>query len=84
MKDYPHPDETKYMQIGLTVGMCIGIGIGMVLGAVFDNLTSGMCTGIGVGMSLGICVGSLMDAKKRKETANTQPSDEQTEEDYAG
>ena len=65
-------DNTKYMPIG----MCMGISIGTALGAAMDNIPVCMA----VGLSVGMCIGSLIDAKNRKtEKDKLQPEDEEEE-----
>ena len=61
-------DNTKYMPIG----MCMGISIGTAIGAAMDNIPICMA----VGLSLGMCIGSLIDAKNRK-TDKLQTEDEE-------
>ena len=51
-------DNTKYMPIG----MCLGISIGTAIGAAMDNIPICMA----VGLSLGMCIGSFIDAKNQK------------------
>ena len=51
-------DNTKYMPIG----MCMGISIGTAIGAAMDNIPICMA----VGLSLGMCIGSFIDAKNQK------------------
>ena len=63
-------DNTKYMPIG----MCMGISIGTAIGAAMDNIPICMA----VGLSVGMCIGSLIDAKKRK-TDKLQTEDEEEE-----
>jgi len=63
-------DNTKYMPIG----MCMGISIGTAIGAAMDNIPVCMA----VGLSVGMCIGSLIDAKNRK-TDKLQPEDEEEE-----
>ena len=63
-------DNTKYMPIG----MCMGISIGTAIGAAMDNIPVCMA----VGLSVGMCIGSLIDAKKRK-TDKLQTEDEEEE-----
>ena len=61
-------DNTKYMPIG----MCMGISIGTAIGAAMDNIPVCMA----VGLSVGMCIGSLIDAKNRK-TDKLQTEDEE-------
>ena len=63
-------DNTKYMPIG----MCMGISIGTAIGAAMDNIPVYMA----VGLSVGMCIGSLIDAKNRK-TDKLQTEDEEEE-----
>ncbi|MBR2156010.1 MAG: hypothetical protein IJ941_03650 [Clostridia bacterium] len=63
-------DNTKYMPIG----MCMGISIGTAIGAAMDNIPVCMA----VGLSVGMCIGSLIDAKNRK-TDKLQTEDEEEE-----
>ena len=59
-------DNTKYMSIG----MCMGISIGTAIGAAMDNIPVYMA----VGLSLGMCIGSFIDAKtKRQKRINHKP-----------
>ena len=51
-------NNTKYMPIG----MCMGISIGTAIGAAVDNIPVCMA----VGLSLGMCIGSFIDAKNQK------------------
>ena len=65
-------DNTKYMPIG----MCMGISIGTAIGAAMDNIPVCMA----VGLSVGMCIGSLIDAKNRKtEKDKLQTEDEEEE-----
>ena len=65
-------DNTKYMPIG----MCMGISIGTAIGAAMDNIPVYMA----VGLSVGMCIGSLIDAKNRKtEKDKLQTEDEEEE-----
>mgnify|MGYP003430971223 FL=1 len=63
-------DNTKYMPIG----MCMGISIGTAIGAAMDNIPICMA----VGLSVGMCIGSLIDAKNHK-TDKLQTEDEEEE-----
>ena len=63
-------ENTKYMPIG----MCMGISIGTAIGATMDNIPVCMA----VGLSVGMCIGSLIDAKNRK-TDKLQTEDEEEE-----
>ena len=63
-------NNTKYMPIG----MCMGISIGTAIGAAMDNIPVYMA----VGLSVGMCIGSLIDAKNRK-TDKLQTEDEEEE-----
>mgnify|MGYP003415950798 CR=1 FL=1 len=65
-------DNTKYMPIG----MCMGISIGTAIGAAMDNIPICMA----VGLSVGMCIGSLIDAKNHKtEKDKLQTEDEEEE-----
>ncbi len=51
---------TKYMALGLAIGMCFGVSIGI---AVFDN----MALGISIGMCIGMAIGAAKDATINKQ-----------------
>ena len=61
-------DNTKYMSIG----MCMGISIGTAIGAAMDNIPVYMA----VGLSLGMCIGSFIDAKNQKAEKDKSQTDE--------
>ena len=61
-------DNTKYMPIG----MCMGISIGTAIGAAMDNIPVYMA----VGLSLGMCIGSFIDAKNQKAEKDKSQTDE--------
>lgn len=61
-------DNTKYMPIG----MCMGISIGTAIGAAMDNIPVCMA----VGLSLGMCIGSFIDAKNQKAEKDKSQTDE--------
>ena len=61
-------DNTKYMPIG----MCMGISIGTAIGAAMDNIPICMA----VGLSLGMCIGSFIDAKNQKAENDKSQTDE--------
>ena len=61
-------DNTKYMPIG----MCMGISIGTAIGAAMDNIPICMA----VGLSLGMCIGSFIDAKNQKVEKDKSQTDE--------
>lgn len=61
-------DNTKYMPIG----MCMGISIGTAIGAAMDNIPICMA----VGLSLGMCIGSFIDAKNQKAEKDKSQTDE--------
>lgn len=50
-------NQTRYMPIG----MCLGMSVGTALGAALDNMGLYMC----IGLSVGMCIGVLIDTKKR-------------------
>lgn len=60
----------------ISFGMCIGTSLGVAIGASTDNL--GLWLPLGI--SLGICFGSLLDARNRKRTKDTQQEDTQPED----
>ena len=64
-------DNTKYMPIG----MCMGISIGTAIGAAMDNIPVYMA----VGLSLGMCIGSFIDAKNQKEENDKSQTGEDEE-----
>ena len=45
----------------------------MAIGAALDNIPVGMCLGLGIG----VCLGSALDAKKRKESDNVSEADDE-------
>ena len=61
-------NNTKYMPIG----MCMGISIGTAIGAAMDNIPVCMA----VGLSVGMCIGSLIDAKNQKAEKDKSQTDE--------
>ena len=61
-------DNTKYMPIG----MCMGISIGTAIGAAMDNIPICMADGL----SLGMCIGSFIDAKNQKAEKDKSQTDE--------
>ena len=61
-------NNTKYMPIG----MCMGISIGTAIGAAMDNIPICMA----VGLSLGMCIGSFIDAKNQKAEKDKSQTDE--------